>query len=178
MTRYSAVVFGAGLTIAALLPIIAGFMMIGSPDHVRKQEPDRTRSSELAAISGAVSTYRRTHAVLPAALSDLSRGTTLDIALKDPAGRPYGYVVTGTYTYDLCADFSLPSENEPTDTPPQLIFTRHPAPGRVLLLSTRGAATRTQLISHYSVELCYSGRFKINPFCYPQPPASRRALSV
>ena len=28
MTRYSAVVFGAGLTIAALLAIIAGFMMI------------------------------------------------------------------------------------------------------------------------------------------------------
>lgn len=65
MTRYSAVVFGAGLTIAALLAIIAGFMMIGSPDHVRKQELDRTRSSELAAISGAVSTYRRTQPSCP-----------------------------------------------------------------------------------------------------------------
>ena len=127
MTKYSPVVFGAGLTLAALLAVIAGFMMIGSPNHVRKQELDRIRSSELAAISGAVSTYRSTHAALPAQLSDLSHGATLDIALKDPEGRPYGFAVRGPYTYELCADFSLSSENEPEDRPPQMIFTRHPA---------------------------------------------------
>lgn len=137
MTGRAAVVFAAVAALVAFLAVVGGFMVIGSPEHIRKERFDRVRSANLASLSYRISAYRRTHDALPGTLADISQRTTVSIPLTDPEGRAYGYAVTGTYTYELCADFDLPSATRSPGMVSSSVFTIHPAGHHCFQLEAR-----------------------------------------
>lgn len=90
--------------------VVAGLFVVGSPAHQRALRLDSRRVSDLSRISLEIMGYWSQHKSLPPDLMvvDAERGHTSDPV----SGVPYGYFVTGTETYRLCADFDAASEPE------------------------------------------------------------------
>ncbi len=142
MRGHSSIIFALVAATVACLAIVAGFVVIGSPEHVRKQQLDQIRSANLVSLSAAISAYRNTHGALPTSLDNILHGTTLNVALKDPEGHAYAYQVTGIYSYKICADFSLPSGNKSPGMLPESVFALHPAGHYCYQLEARPSANR------------------------------------
>ncbi|ABQ31804.1 MULTISPECIES: hypothetical protein [Acidiphilium] len=105
--------FAGSLGLAALLLVIAGFLVIGSPEHIRRQQADQMRSLQLGILSGEIAAYRRGHGALPQRLEELEPSPGYGaVPLTDPEGIPFEYSVTGTDSYELCAHFALSTLDE------------------------------------------------------------------
>ena len=102
--------------VAALLAVIAGLIVVGSPDEARMRRFDEKRVSDLASISRAIATYRLTHETLPASLEALrSAQPSSTFYLKDPLGRSYEYTAKDAFNYELCAAFYGSMESKPNN---------------------------------------------------------------
>ena len=109
-------VSGRGLlliVVSAVVAVVAvaGFLTMGSPDRTRLYRIDERRTEELQSIAVAIETHYANGKRLPDRLSDLRvvPGDTQD--WHDPlSGQPYEYRVIGGSRYELCATFSLASE--------------------------------------------------------------------
>jgi len=103
---------GVAATVAALLAVIAGIIVAGSPSRAREQRLDHLRIDDLAQLSSVVDAYWVKHATLPQSLDSLVGAQELDRVLTDPqSGSPYTYLVSGERSYRLCANFSLASDS-------------------------------------------------------------------
>lgn len=98
------------LTVAGSL--VAAFAVIGSPSTQRARTLDGVRVGDLDMMRYAINAYADQHKALPARLADLD----LAVVRRDPQTQePYGYKVTGTSTYQLCASFQTSSGSDADD---------------------------------------------------------------
>jgi hypothetical protein len=143
-----------GVIIAA---IIAGLYVSGSPANRRRATLDERRVSNLTQLSGALDTHMQTRRELPPTLDALAQAQPyLLTELRDPTtGAFYEYRTLSTSTYELCATFDLPTQDE------QLV---PPAPAK----DFAGNPTFT---SHAAGRTCYELRVRIYPTdpLYPKP---------
>lgn len=100
----------AGLV--ALVSIVLGFMVIGSPAAQREYRLDMQRTSHLQDAQWQIVTYWQQKGTLPATLDELRDPIRSTMIPVDPAtGEAYEYTPTGPLSFDLCATFSRESRN-------------------------------------------------------------------
>lgn len=103
--------------------IVAGFVLAGSPARERLVCTDLRRISDLSTLQNEIVNYYRVKSTLPQSLDQLTNSISGFRSSNDPqSGRPYEYRVTGTLSFQLCADFSLRTvqEKPPAYSPPGL----------------------------------------------------------
>ncbi len=146
-----------GVIIAA---IIAGLYVSGSPANRRRITLDERRVSSLTQLSNALDTHAQTKGGLPPTLEALAQAQPyLMTELRDPTtGALYEYRLlnTSTSTYELCATFDLPTQED-----------QQPVP----LPPTKDFASNPTFTVHGAGRTCYEFRVRIYPTepVYPRP---------
>lgn len=108
--RRKANLVGAGIGALAIMTIIAGFLIIGSPKHIRDLRLDQQRVSDLQSIQYNITNYWQQKRELPKtldALNDPLVGT--DIPTDPATHAAYEYRAESGTSFTLCADFSTAS---------------------------------------------------------------------
>jgi hypothetical protein len=97
-------------TFVVIVAVILGFWSIGAPSNQRTLRADRKRVQDLYQLSGQIRQRFNAGRKLPDHLDELPSA-----ALADPVTRiGYEYHPTGGSQYDLCATFSMSSQqNDP-----------------------------------------------------------------
>lgn len=107
----------------ALIIVVVGFYIIGSPFQAKQQRLDETRVGHLQSLDSHIEDYYYENKELPGSLKGLKDGIEADILINsssskkntyrkyniliDPVTKKsYGYKKTGQLTYKLCANFS------------------------------------------------------------------------
>lgn len=111
---FSSKVFFLLVAGAVASSIVYGIILSGSPGTQRALQLDQRRVSDVQQISYAIDEYWARNQALPATLEALQDSRYYAVqSLTDPeTGEPYEYRVSGEKTYELCAVFSLSSEND------------------------------------------------------------------
>jgi hypothetical protein len=109
--------------VLALIAIIAGFWMFGTPFQARQYRYDEQRVTDLQSIQSQVTYYYQAKQKLPANLADLTDTISGFTAPTDPTtGQQYDYRITKPpYSFELCAAFAAASVGTQTQyagTPP------------------------------------------------------------
>lgn len=105
--RTRANLVGIGVGVLALLCVIAGFFIIGTPSEIRALRYDEQKVSDLQSIQYQVVYYYQQKGVLPEDLTYLNDPISSFMTPKDPqSGASYPYTVTGPLTFELCASFN------------------------------------------------------------------------
>ncbi len=145
-----------GVIIAA---IIAGLYVSGSPANRRRITLDERRVSSLTQLSNALDMYVQTRRELPPTLDALAQAQSyLLTELRDPTtGAFYEYRTLSTSTYELCATFDLPTQEDqqPVPLPPTKDFAGNPT-----------------FTAHTAGRNCYELRVRV----YPTEPLSPKPL--
>jgi len=150
--RFACVALG----VLALVSVVAGFFIVGTPSDARLLRLDNQKISDLQSIQWQVVNYWQAKQTLPAALSDLSDPISGFIAPTDPqSGDAYGYKTTGELSFDLCAVFSKSGDAAGVS--------RAPAP--VSYPAGSGADLSASSWSHGAGETCFERT--IDPEKYP-----------
>jgi hypothetical protein len=130
MTRRAHRVFGFVALVVTLGAVVWGFVLVGSPDQRRLERLDERRLQDLRRIVQEINmlVYDRHRPKvlkkdLPAALEAMEGKTrNWKLSLRDPeTGEPYGYVVKSATTYEVCARFDRPRDDDSE------AFWNHPA---------------------------------------------------
>jgi hypothetical protein len=104
---------GIGAGVAVLATIVGGFFIIGSPQYQRDLRMDQERLRDLQRIQGQVVDYWRETERLPENLEALEDPIVGFTAPTDPeTNDPYEYSTTGELTFELCATFEQPSNEQ------------------------------------------------------------------
>jgi len=101
-----------GVVVATLVfaTVFSGFFLIGSPQTQRLIRFDQQKINDLQNIQGQVVYYWQVKQVLPGSLSDLEDPIYGFIVPADAqGGNAYGYRITGTRSFELCAMFNKES---------------------------------------------------------------------
>ncbi len=113
--RALAVGFGVGAL--ALVSIIAGFFIVGTPGQARLYRLDDQKVSDLQSIQSQIISYYQYKQKLPQSLADLNDSVGYFTLPTDPqSGQPYEYdgsihVAAGAAPmFSLCAVFNAPSQ--------------------------------------------------------------------
>lgn len=97
----------AAAIVAMIGAVVSGLYVLGSPGHQRDLRLDQRRVDDLAFLSRAVDRYAGLHAALPPDLQALDLGVDPTRFTRDPVtAAVYGYAITGTRNYRLCATFA------------------------------------------------------------------------
>ncbi len=101
---------GIAVGVLALVSVISGFFIIGTPNDVRMLRYDETKVQDLSNMQYQVLNYWQLKRTLPteaAQLVDSLGGYSLP---TDPQAKvPYTYRATGPLTFELCASFNKPT---------------------------------------------------------------------
>ena len=104
--------FVYGVTGAVAIAIVAGFLIVGSPNEERMRKLDERRANDLQGLQYEIVNYWQAKDVLPKALSDIKddiRGVRVP---ADPETNvPYEYAVKGDMQFELCAVFARVSSD-------------------------------------------------------------------
>lgn len=91
----------------AILALIGGFMLTGSPAHQRDLRLDERRVQNLASLSSYIELYANNHIRLPESLDEISSEPGFNLDIKDPqTDKPYEYQRLDSLRYQLCAEFA------------------------------------------------------------------------
>ncbi len=105
-------VLAIGSSIVVLAAIIAAFVTIGGPGRQRSLKFDEQRINDLQNIQNQTINYWQQKNKLPATLADLTDSISGFKAPMDPqTSSPYEYNVLSATSFELCANFSLPSDS-------------------------------------------------------------------
>ncbi len=104
---------GAAIGALTVMTVIGGFLIIGSPSHIRDLRLDQQRTSDLQSIQYSISNYWQQKRVLPKTLGDLNDPLVGVTVPSDPLTKqPYEYKVESKEnTFSICATFATPSED-------------------------------------------------------------------
>jgi hypothetical protein len=93
--------------VGVVVTLVAGILAIGSPRQERLRRVDDRRVEDLIRISAEVGDYYRTRSALPESLGVLMALPSSGLGLmRDPVtGKPYGYRIVDSTTYELSATF-------------------------------------------------------------------------
>jgi hypothetical protein len=109
--------FGGSACVAAL--VLIGFIVAGSPSRSRLARFDRQRVIDLQKLQQNIVDYWKKKNALPASLDRMSDNISGFTPPHDPSsGASYGYRVKGPLAFELCANFSVPSTEEPPSWQP------------------------------------------------------------
>lgn len=111
----SAKYFAFATSAVVLILIMGAFFIVGSPMKARLQQFDQQRVYDLQNVQSQVVNYWQRKGQLPTNLNDLTDSISGYQAPKDPqTGNSYEYSIknSATLTFELCATFNLPSQNQ------------------------------------------------------------------
>lgn len=98
---------GAGVALLAVISIVSGFFIIGSPSDIRMLRYDDRKLNDLQNIQYQTVNFYQQKGTLPTTLDDLNNPFEQFTTPKDPqTDASYGYTVTGPLSFELCADFN------------------------------------------------------------------------
>jgi len=101
----------ASVVVAAA--IVSGIVVLGPPAEERARRLDSKRISDLQQLTGAIEYYHLQKGQLPSSLGDLASFPNLRVEQRDPvSGQPYGFRLTDTAAYELCATFDRDSKEQ------------------------------------------------------------------
>ncbi len=96
--------------VLAIVSIVAGFFIVGTPAQARLARFDDQKVSDLQSIQYQVVNYWQVKQTLPAALADLNDPISNYTVPTDPqAEDSYTYKSTGKLSFQLCATFNGPT---------------------------------------------------------------------
>jgi hypothetical protein len=96
-----------GVAVLAVAVIAAGFLIIGTPGHIRMLRYDDQKVNDLQNIQSQVIDYWQAKRSLPAELGTIADPLSGYVIPTDPqAGHAYTYRTFGTLSFELCADFN------------------------------------------------------------------------
>lgn len=91
----------------ALLSIVTGFFVIGTPWQARLYRYDDQKVSDLETIQSQIVSYWQAKQELPVSLAALSDSISGFVSPVDPqTSQLYEYTVKGAQTFELCANFN------------------------------------------------------------------------
>jgi hypothetical protein len=103
----------AGSAIAAIVAV--GVFSAGSPFRARLLSFDEDRIKNLEAIQTEIVSYWRAKDRLPGTAAELNDSISGFTVPNDPQShRAYDYRVTGAHSFELCAEFNLPGDQNRT----------------------------------------------------------------
>jgi hypothetical protein len=153
---------GAGAGALAIMTIIAGFLIIGSPKHIRDLRLDQQRVSDLQNIQYNVISYWQLKRELPPSLEQLNDPLVGGSTPVDPVThQAYEYRATAPLRFELCATFaanSIPEAGSCGSYP------------SASCASPRGDLSADGALTHAAGHTCFSRT--IDPQKYPPAPAS------
>jgi hypothetical protein len=98
---------GIAVAVLALLTIIAGFFVVGTPAQARQARLDAERVNDLQNIQYQVINYWQAKQALPKTLNDLASSLSYNQIPIDPESKAsYEYMMTDSKSFKLCANFS------------------------------------------------------------------------
>ncbi|KND49561.1 MAG: hypothetical protein AB203_00570 [Parcubacteria bacterium C7867-008] len=155
---------GIGVCVLAVAVIVSGFFIIGSPQKIRMLRYDDQKVNDLQSLQYQVVNHWQVKRALPADLNstvDLLSGQ--EVPMDPQSKAPYGYKVTGPYTFELCADFNLPTPETEG---------RGEFDGRNAMYYT-GVGGISENWKHEAGNICFSrtidpDRYQVFPDKYPQ----------
>ena len=101
-----------------ILGIVSGFFIIGSPATQRALRMDQQRVNDLANIQQQTLVYWQAKQSLPGTLDALKNDISGFRAPQDPqTGSSYEYRPTGPLSFELCAVFERPTQNDAGTAP-------------------------------------------------------------
>ena len=94
--------------ILVLVTIVAGFFIVGTPQHARLIRFDQQKVSDLQQIQSQIISYYQAKQTLPVTLMDLTNSLSYSTIPLDPqTGTDYDYhITTPPYHFELCANFN------------------------------------------------------------------------
>jgi len=102
----------AGIVIV-LTGIIGGFLVVGSPKTQRTLRFDQQRVNDLSNIQWQIINHWQRVGKLPVSLSELTDPISGNIIPNDPeTDAPYEYRAKASTTFELCANFGLPTRDD------------------------------------------------------------------
>ncbi len=156
-------IFVWSIVAAVAVVVVTGFFVAGSPFKQRLVRFDNQRVSDLQTIQSQIVYYWQQKNQLPNVLDDLRDSISGFVPPQDPqSGAAYRYNVTGKLSFELCAEFNLPSAagrigpSAPTKAMP-------PAP--------YGYPGASETWDHSAGSQCFSR--SIDPQLYPPKPLSK-----
>jgi len=108
--RRAHVVAGAALVLA-LLTVLAGFVIVGTPSEMRMSRFDQQKVQDLQTLQYEIANYYQLKRELPDSLAELADPFTTYGLPADPQGGAYRYEKTGDLSFRLCATFNRESED-------------------------------------------------------------------
>ncbi|HEX2792257.1 MAG TPA: DUF5671 domain-containing protein [Candidatus Paceibacterota bacterium] len=148
---------GIGVAILALVAIISGFFIIGTPGTVRELRYDAERVSDLQNVQWQLVSYWQQKQELPETLDELVDPLSgWSMPLDPETGSGYSYEKTGATSFTLCAKFNQPTP----DTKGQGSY-----PARDIAVSYPGGAGIDENWQHGASETCFERT--IDPDRYP-----------
>ena len=107
LPRVAALASAAVVTVA----IVTGLYLSGTPAQQRQYRIDERRIQDLTRLSSTLEIHWRRTGRLPAELAQLVDGQRLREMPTDPeTAAQYSYEILDSNKYQLCADFTAPSE--------------------------------------------------------------------
>lgn len=107
-----AVMVAWGVGIVALVAVVAGFFIVGTPWEARLFRYDDEKVSALQTIQSQVVYHWQSKEVLPATLDELNDSISGFMVPRDPqTGAAYEYTVTGPLSFELCATFNATTQS-------------------------------------------------------------------
>lgn len=95
--------------VAALVIIVAGFFVVGSPMKQRAIRLDQQKLEELRNLRYPIEQYWAAKNSLPETLEDIRSLTSAEMMVDPENGKQYEYRRVADLRYELCADFNLTS---------------------------------------------------------------------
>lgn len=112
-----------GAAVAVIAVVAAGLFLAGSPFRQRLLRFDERKVSDLQSIQWQIVRFWQDKKRLPANLEELRDSISGFVAPRDPqSGEGYGYRATGNLSFELCAEFNLPSEDSSSIARENLVY--------------------------------------------------------
>lgn len=110
---------GIGAGALAVITVVSGFFIVGSPYQARLARFDAQKVSDLQSIQSSVIAYYQAKQALPAKLADINTSLSYGPLPTDPQnGEPYEYEKAGALSFKLCATFNAESHSTIGGVPP------------------------------------------------------------
>ena len=148
---------GIGVAILAIVAIIAGFFVVGTPAQARLARFDAQKVSDLQNIQSQVVYYWQAKQKLPVVITDLNNSLSYGpVPIDMQTGEPYTYQATGALSFKLCAVFN--AESRVNQNPP-------PETRAVMPMPVGGKGMPQDNWQHGSGQVCFDRT--IDPSFYP-----------
>jgi Domain of unknown function (DUF5671) len=114
-------IWRVGAIVLVAVPIILGFMVIGSPRTQRLARVDEQKVRDLQSIQAEVISYFQSKGAVPSSLADLQKSSLYFVPPTDiDAGVPYEYKMLQNNSFELCAGFNVESKNKNNTSYPSM----------------------------------------------------------